>query len=163
MTTATIDKSRLRWLKESDAPIRSWQVTAVEDRNGVPLIGNDSGPTINPLTSVSRLVATTREAMVKSIVVLDVGSMDGKTVRQIADITTLHLLLNIAPDAGDRSVESILALFDRSVAPQEMTPFDRGLLAGLYTPPTNAVTAGETRRRIRRTLTRGRGYAADQK
>ena len=61
-------------------------------------------------------------------------------MEQLADVATLHLLLDIKPDAAS-SPGSILSLFDDRpegvAAPQGLSAYDRAMIEALYRPHEN--------------------------
>lgn len=85
--------------------------------------------------AASRIVAPSRYDIVASYVVIDIERIVGATTTQLADFATMQLLNNAGEASEGVPAGSILGLFaqtDPAAAPSEMSPFDRGLLAGLY-------------------------------
>ena len=109
---------------------------------GTKLASDDTG---------SRLVTSVREEMELSFVAIDSDFGEGKTLRQLADFATLHIMLDIKDEAGAFDGDSILALFeDRSgwVPPMRMSAFDRAALGGLYRQKYNNRSAIQQRENI---------------
>lgn len=99
----------------------------------------------------SRLTTGVREETQVSFVFIDRDLSEGKSLRQIADFATLHLLLDIKDDAGRRNGDSILALFEQRpgwVPPLRMGNFDRGMLSGFYSQKHNNRSAVQQRENI---------------
>lgn len=129
-------------------PIWSWHVTDLRGRDGEQLAQGKSG--VNDFAVVknaaaSRLYTNIREDMLAGFVVIDRPKTVGKSLRQIADLLTMHLLLDVKPDAGSRDKASILSLFeprgDNEALPARFSSFDKGALTGFYTQRENNRTA----------------------
>lgn len=129
-------------------PIWSWHVTDLRGRDGEQLAQGKSG--VNDFAVVknaaaSRLYTNIREDMLAGFVVVDRPKTVGKSLRQIADLLTMHLLLDVKPDAGSRDKASILSLFeprgDNEALPARFSSFDKGALTGFYTQRENNRTA----------------------
>ena len=146
--------------------VASWHVTETRARDGQELDGAKqlsdrnkkiantqaaTGVSINATvvrnSAATRLYTNTREDMAFGFAVIDKQKLPGKTLRQLADLATLHLLLDVRQDAGASNRGSILSLFeDRPQgvsAPAEMTQFDRAMVQGLYAPSENNRTAAQ--------------------
>lgn len=99
----------------------------------------------------SRLVTGVRDEIEAGFVAIDRDLAEGKSLRQLADFATLHLMLEIKPGAGRRDGDSILALFEQRpgwVPPARMSNFDRGALSGFYTQKYNNRSAVQQRENI---------------
>lgn len=129
-------------------PIWSWHVTDMRDRDGNQLAqgsmqGNDFA--VVKQASASRLYTNIRQDMLAGFVVVDRPKTVGKSLRQIADLVTMHLLLDVKPDAGSRDPGSILSLFapraENEALPARFSSFDKGALTGFYTQRENNRTA----------------------
>lgn len=154
-------------------PIASWHVTDMRGREGEELGqmgslgGNGPGagfPTdakIVRQATDSRLVSNVREDMLVGFVVFDRMATPGKTLRQLADIATMHLLLDINQRAGERDPGSILSLFEERAegmkAPERLSKFDRGALRGFYTQRQNNRTARQQAENIAKAIEKGAG------
>jgi hypothetical protein len=145
-------------------PLWSWHVTDMRSRDGAQLAqgsmnGNDFA--VVKQASASRLYTNIREDMLAGFVVVDRPRTVGKTLRQIADIVTMHLLLDVKHDAAARDMSSILSLFETrgegQIAPDRFSSFDRGALTGFYTQRENNRTATQQRENIAKSIQRGAG------
>ena len=144
----------------------SWHATETRARDGQELDGakqlsdrNKKLMTANAANSVginaqvvrnsaaTRLYTNTREDMAFGFAVIDSGKLPGKSLRQLADLATLHLLLDVKQDAGTSNRGSILSLFeDRPqgvAAPAEMSALDKAMVQGLYGPSENNRSAAQ--------------------
>ena len=147
-------------------PVASWHVTDTRDRDGQELSGSDKASdykkrlmTANAASSVgintkvvrqsaaTRLYTNTREDMLVAFAVIDRQQSSGKSLRQLADLATLHLLLDIKQDAGDANRGSILTLFaprpEGAAPPIGLSDYDRAMVEALYTPPENNRTPAQ--------------------
>ena len=161
-------------------PVVSWHTTETRARDGQELDGakqlsdrNKKLFNTNAANSVginaqvvrnsaaTRLYTNTREDMAFGFAVIDSGKLPGKTLRQLADLATLHLLLDIRQDAGTSSRGSILSLFeDRPqgvAAPAELSAFDKAMVQGLYGPSENNRTAAQQFSQIATAIRRSAG------
>lgn len=148
----TISRQRL---SSGGAPIRSWHAVETIGRAGEALDeagAAGTGARTARFARASRIVENTLPAMAMGFVIVDTNAITGKTLQQLADITSMHLYLDLAPTAAAK-VEpgSILTLFqprDEGVAaPSRMNTFDRGVLRGAYAG-TNSYQASFQRSRI---------------
>jgi hypothetical protein len=91
----------------------------------------------------------------------------GKTLRQLADISTMHLLLDINQRAGERDPGSILSLFEERAAglsaPARLSRFDRGTLRGFYTQRQNNRSARQQAENIAKAIEKGAGEEQAQR
>ncbi|HET9356159.1 MAG TPA: hypothetical protein VFO42_08355 [Sphingomicrobium sp.] len=145
-------------------PVWSWHVTDMRDRDGNQVAqgsmnGNDFAVVKN--AAASRLYSNVREDMMAGFVVIDRQQTVGRTLRQLADLTTMHLLLDVKPGAGKEDMGSILSLFeargDAGTAPARFSSFDRGVLTGFYTQRENNRSAIQQRENIAEAIRRGAG------
>lgn len=161
-------------------PIASWHVTDMRGRDGEELgqmgrIGVGAGPgqsapanaKIVRQATASRLVSNVREDMLVGFVVFDRMATPGKTLRQLADISTMHLLLDINQRAGERDPGSILSLFEERAAglsaPKRLSRFDRGTLRGFYTQRQNNRSARQQAENIAKAIEKGAGEEQAQR
>lgn len=160
-------------------PIASWHVTDTFSRDGVQLgqvgsmgvgspgAGSPASATVNRNASASRLYSTVREDMLAGFVVIDRQKTPGKSLRQLADIATMHMLLDLNQQAGERDAGSILSLFeDRPEggrAPMRLSKFDRGALRGFYTQRENNRTAAQQANNIARAIEKGAGEEPEKR
>ena len=167
----------LNYFTAAQRPVTSWHVTDTRDRDGKELASmgsltaGDAGgsvPTdakIVRQASASRLYSNIREDMLTGFVVIDRQATVGKSLRQLADLATMHLLLDVKQDVGAKDSGSILSLFEPRpadvTAPRSMSRFDRGALAGFYTQRENNRTAAQQRNNIADAIKRGAGEKKD--
>ena len=146
------------------APVWSWHVVDTRDRDGTQLAqgsidGNDFGVVKN--ASATRLYSNVREDMLAGFVVVDRQQTVGKTLRQLADLVTMHLMLDVRAGAGARDRSSILSLFESraesELPPPSMSNFDRGALAGFYGQRENNRSARQQRINIAQAIKDGAG------
>jgi hypothetical protein len=149
---------------ELPGPVWSWHVTDMRGRDGQQLgqgsiDGNDFSVVRN--ASASRLYSNVREDMLAGFVVIDRQQTVGRTLRQLADLTTMHLLLDVKPGAGKQDMGSILSLFEArgegAAPPARFSTFDRGVLTGFYTQRENNRSATQQRENIAEAIRRGAG------
>lgn len=156
-------------------PVTSWHVTDMRGRDGEELgsvrsivdpssgaaLPTDSSAKVTRNFTAGRLVSPVREDMLVGFVVFDRMATPGKTLRQLADLATMHLLLDVKPDAGKANAGSILSLFEPrpegATPPARLTRFDRGTLTGFYTQRENNRTASQQRENIAKAIEKGAG------
>lgn len=152
-------------------PVASWHVTDMRGRDGEELgqMGSLGGvPTdakIVRQAGSSRLYTNIREDMLVGFVVIDRMATPGKSLRQLADLATMHLLLDVNQDAGERDPGSILSLFEQrpegAAAPKRLSRFDRGALRGFYTQRENNRSARQQAENIAKAIEKGAGEEPD--
>lgn len=146
--------------------VASWHVTDTRDRDGqelasagkvsdrkkklfnMPAATSDSiSASVVRQSAATRLYTNVREDMLVAFAVIDRQKCSGKSLRQLADLATLHLLLDINQDAGESTPGSILSLFeDRHegfAPPATLSEFDRVMVQALYTPEENNRTPSQ--------------------
>ena len=148
-------------------PVTSWHVTDMRDRDGQELGsvksigGTPADARVVRQASASRLYSNIREDMLVGFVVFDRMATPGKTLRQMADLATMHLLLDVKQNAGGADPGSILSLFEPRpagyAAPARLSRLDRGALAGFYTQRENNRTAAQQRLNIAKAIEKGAG------
>lgn len=145
-------------------PVWSWHMTSMVSRDGVLLgsggmAGNDFAVVKN--AAATRLYSNVRQDMQAGFVVIDRTKTVGTTLRQLADLATMHLLLDVRWDAGARDRSSILSLFhpreNGEAPPARFSSFDRGALAGFYTQRENNRSAVQQRENIATAIRKGAG------
>jgi hypothetical protein len=158
-------------------PVASWHVTDTFTRDGVETgqMGSLSAaggalPTnakVVRQAGASRLYSNIREDMLVGFVVIDRQQTPGKSLRQLADLATMHLLLDINQEAGTRDPGSILSLFEARgeglAPPARLSRFDRGALKGFYTQRENNRTAAQQTNNIARAIEKGAGEEPEKK
>ena len=147
-------------------PVWSWHVTDMRGRDGTQLAqgqinGHDFAVVKN--AAASRLYSNIREDMLVGFVVIDRQRTIGKSLRQLGDLATMHLMLDVRQNAGGRDSGSILSLFEPGDAPPGMSRFDRGALAGFYAQRENNRTAMQQRENIAEAIRHGAGQEPDKK
>jgi hypothetical protein len=151
----------------ASGPVWSWHVTDMRSRDGVQLAqgqinGHDFAVVKN--AAASRLYSNIREDMLVGFVVIDRQRTIGSSLRQLGDLATMHLLLDVRPNAGARNSGSILSLFEAgAVPPDRLSRFDKGALTGFYTQRENNRTATQQRENIVEAIRRGAGEEKDKK
>jgi hypothetical protein len=148
-------------------PVASWHVTDTFSRDGVEmgqmkaLGGMPADAKVNRQYGVSRLYSSVRDEMLVAFVVIDRMATPGKSLRQLADLATMHLLLDVNQEAGARDPGSILSLFEERAegmaAPARLSQFDRGALRGFYTQRENNRSARQQAENIARAIEKGAG------
>lgn len=120
-------------------PVYSWHTTSVYARKAL---------------MASRLYTPVEEEMDVGMVVIDRQATIGKSVRQLADFATLHLMLDINWRAPRHRRGSILALFDDRKTVPRMSSFDRTALRAFYAVRDNNYAAAMQRQNIARAMRR---------
>ena len=109
----------------------------------------------------SRLYTPVREDMLVGFVVIDRMATVGKSLRQLADIATMHIMLDVNQEAGGRDPGSILSLFEARAegapVPDRLSQFDRGALRGFYTQRENNRSARQQAENIASAIQKGAG------
>ena len=145
-------------------PVWSWHVTDMRDRDGNQVAqgkmgGNDFAVVKN--AAATRLYSNVREDMLAGFVVIDRMATVGRTLRQLADLATMHLLLDVKPGAEKQDMNSILSVFEArsgtAGVPARFSSFDRGILTGFYTQRENNRTASQQRENIAAAIKNGAG------
>lgn len=121
--------------------------------------GNAITDGISRSFGATRISANVRSDILLSVVVIDINQSPGKSLRQLADFATMHLLLNLTVKSLDEAnPSSVLSLFmphEGMAVPQRLSLIDRATLHGLYVPRSNNFTAQEQRERIIGTIKKG--------
>lgn len=156
-------------------PVASWHVTDMRGRDGEELGGVrsivdpgsgarlpvDGSAKVTRGVTVGRLASPVREDMLVGFVVVDRMATPGKSLRQLADLATMHLLLDVNQEAGERDPGSILSLFEErgagAPAPVRLSKFDRGALRGFYTQRENNRSARQQAENIAKAIEKGAG------
>lgn len=150
--------------------VTSWHVTETRGSEGQSLGGYDpggqsSGAKITRSISSTRLYTPARQEMQLGMVVVDKGQTVGHTLRQLSDLATMHLLLEIKASAGTKDPGSILSLFeprpDGQQKPQRLSRLDRGAMAGFYAQRENNLTSAQQRSAIAKAIVQGAGRVPD--
>ena len=156
-------------------PVTSWHVTDMRGRDGEELgsvrsivdpnsgakLAVDSSAKVTRSITAGRLVSPVREDMLVGFVVVDRMATPGKSLRQLADLVTMHLLLDINQEVAGSDPGSILSLFEArgqgAAAPARLSKFDRGALRGFYTQRENNRSARQQAENIAKAIEKGAG------
>lgn len=134
----------LRDFAASDRPVRWWQMSMPVDSatglRAVRLPGdctNDCTLAMHaaPQTSVfaaSRLNTQIVDAIIRTVVIVDIDEAVGLSVLQLADYIAMVTLAQIDPDADTSGYASILNVFDDPQSSASLTDWDQAYLGGLY-------------------------------
>jgi hypothetical protein len=118
-------------------------------------------------SSATRLYTNVREDMLVGFVVIDRMATPGKSLRQLADLATMHIMLDVNQDAAGRDSDSILSLFEQrpqgTTAPPRLSRFDRGALTGFYTQRENNRSARQQAENIARAIEKGAGEEPEKR
>lgn len=154
-------------------PVTSWHVTDMRGRDGQELGqmgmlgGMPADARINRNAAASRLYTNVREDMLVGFVVIDRQQTVGKSLRQLADLATMHIMLDVNQDAGGRDPGSILSLFEERTegapVPARLSQFDRGALRGFYTQRENNRSARQQAENIAKEIQKGAGEESPAK
>ncbi len=147
-------------------PIASWHVTDTRGADGEQLAnlgiaGAAEDAKVSSSITTSRLYTPVRQEMLLGMVVVEKTRTVGHTLRQLADLATMHLLLEVKASAGSKDPTSILSLFEPrpadQVVPQRLSRIDRGAMAGFYALRDNNFTSARQRENIAKAIERGAG------
>lgn len=136
----------LERFKSSEAPVRWWQITMIVDEFGYPAIvlpDETGGATTRGY--VSRLKASTNDALWGSLIIVDATKLGAVKWPQLADYLAMVSLAQVDPE-GAPGQDSILGLFNSSTPPAGLTELDRTYLRALY--DMNTMTMPSTQRGI---------------
>lgn len=140
---------RERVLAET-GPVRAWNRIVVRDVNGQPIrlgeaqarvIGDQARfpdyAQVEPFAASDPTIVT---EITGAAVLIERAAAERFTLAQLADYATLRTLVGTGtPDEGDPvPARTILTLFGDPDPPEEMTAFDRALVAQLYDAARNA-------------------------
>lgn len=162
MTEAEIDALAAR-----PGPVLSWRIVETmrydggrpERAESVEGVTAAKPPLVIRNALATRNQENVRQDITMSIAAIDMDSIRGKTLQQLADFATLHLFLDLSPEAAERAGDSsMLSLFsDRPAGaplPTSLSAFDRGMLKGLYGERRNNFDSHRQRERMVRQITR---------
>lgn len=161
----SLSPAGVKLFTEKPRPVLSWHVIEMRDRDGNELgnsrelgmakarildqpaaAGAPMSAKVLRNTGATHLATSSRADMLFGFAVIDAAKIQGKTMEQLADLATLHLLLEIKQDAA-ASPSSILSLFDdrpEGVAPPPgLSSYDRAMIDGLYKPSENNRTPAQ--------------------
>lgn len=129
-------------------PAYSWHTINRYTRDGIHM------DKVVRQAAATRLYTNIREEMESGLVVIDRQATIGKSLRQLADFATMHLMLDVNWRSPRIDRSSILALFADREPPLRMSSFDRGALSGFYLQRENNRTAAAQRQNIARSMKR---------
>jgi hypothetical protein len=124
-----------RRLRVDDAPALAWNVVRTRTRDGMPVTrreGHRDIPEARMWSAHSKIYTATREDIVSTVVMFDVGAVESATLKQLGDYISMRAFANDYSGHDDAG-GSILTLFDAGGArPTELTEADFEFLASLY-------------------------------
>ena len=132
-----------RNFRTGDQPVRWWQISIpIDSESGGravrlpgdidPATGKPDAPEIQ-VFAASRLRTQVRDDLVRSIIIVDVDSLGGANLVQLADYLALVALAQVDAEADTAPYPTILNLFaDPASAPAGLTDWDRSYLTALY-------------------------------
>ena len=128
-------KTALERFRQSDAPVRWWHVS-------MPIVGatgarairmpGDSGPVFVPGEGLVNRGRPITDSLNKVIVIVDAGKVEDIAGDQLADYLAMISLAQVDPDGDTTAYDTILNLFEPSVARTGLSAWDRGYLEALY-------------------------------
>ena len=172
---------QLKQFTSVQRPVTSWHVTDIRGKDGEELgsvrsvvdgmagvnLPTASGAHVTRSISSSRLYTPVRQDMLVGFVVIDRKATPGKSLRQLADLATMHILLDVNQEAGGRDPGSILSLFEERgegiAAPARLSKFDRGALRGFYTQRENNRSARQQAENIAKAIEKGAGEEPEKR
>ena len=127
---------KLRVLNER-GPVRAWNVSELRGFDGRPLEA-DAG--LNNVRLNSRLNHTVTNEITGAMMLIEFAAAKDKTLKQLADYASMRAFVGTESVESDLGIplDTILTLFGDGNAPEELTEFDRALIAKLYSLPRNA-------------------------
>jgi hypothetical protein len=161
----SLSPAGIKSFTEKPRPVLSWHVIEMRDRDGNELgnsrelgmakarildqpaaAGAPMSAKVLRNTGATHLATSSRADMLFGFAVIDAAKIQGKSMEQLADLATLHLLLEIKQDAA-AGPSSILSLFnDRpegAAPPPGFSSYDRAMIDGLYRPQENNRTPSQ--------------------
>jgi hypothetical protein len=134
----------LESFKNSQAPVRWWQITMMVNEFGEPaiilpgindfILNSETGDMLYPMVrgEVSRLKSGIQDVLWGSLVIIDVNKLGNAKWPQLADYLAMVSLAQIDPNGKPSGYDSILNLFSADTPPLGMTDMDRTYLRALY-------------------------------
>lgn len=131
------DERDLRRFAESEVAVRWWTVSALMDERSrkvlVPIWGAPAS--IVDTTGDPYFGQNRREALLTTLVILDLSRMNGVTDEALGDYLSMVVLANIDREARAGSYATILNLWDGGATATALTRWDRAYLTALYEAP----------------------------
>lgn len=156
-----LTRDQVNGLARSKGPAAAWHVEGRVDADGVPLTRDTlTGQYVIEATNTpSRITTSWRPHFVAAVVVVDVDSLAGLTVTQLADYAAMRAFARTDPARLDKSAApTILNVLETpmgSAVPITITQWDLAFLKSLYASAENQRAArqrGEMKRIVREQL-----------
>ncbi len=152
-------RAALRRFRETDAPVRWWHVSGLYDTHHRAFV-NTSGSLPGAINSDSSIYfnQNRRQAFLNAIVIVDVSQLESVQLGALADFLAFVILAEVEPERPRLPVPSILNLWRNGSDVEDLTPWDTGYLAGLYSANVRvsgsgtAVETGYQKTEIARTV-----------
>jgi hypothetical protein len=145
-------RAALQDFRESDRPVRWWQVSMPVDsesgKRATRIMGECMGQCLDPHKRMggdvlsyapilntfiaSRITSQVVDNIIRTIVVVDVNQISGMDPAQLADYIAMVSLAQIDPQADTSGYASILNTFSSQNSATSLTAWDRAYLSGLY-------------------------------
>ena len=162
-TTSNRGSAALDVFQTSEAPVRWWHVSLpiVVDTgsSAIRLPGKD--PVDNPCRTRSggwaRDCDEVTDRIMRMMTIVDIDGLEGVNLAELADYLALITLAQIEPDADYREFDTVLNLFDPTMAVSGLTDWDMIYLRALYSGDAEHVTPGEQAGRMLPGLREARG------
>lgn len=121
-------------------PVRAWNISELRDSDGRRLEANAG---INNVRLNSRLTYNVTSEITGAMMLIEFGAAKTKTLKQLADYASMRAFVGTqsVDDDSNLPADTILTLFSDQAAPEELTEFDRALIAKLYSLPRNALSS----------------------
>ena len=129
-------------VEKETGPTRAWHASIMGDRFGKPkldLYGEPKVKRSNP--SASRIRNMETQLIVGSVVLINRGAVEGKTIQQISDFATFRALAPV--NTKNLAIDSILTLFRDDAAPPALTDFDKAYLSAYYSSDTQILSSDQ--------------------
>ena len=149
-------------LRENPGPVWSWHNTQTKRADGGPVSEGEVGRAVIVRGAVmSRLSSPVRKEINGGFVVLDLDSIDGFTLKQIAEFAVMRGLAQTRDgQSGKFGFESILNLFVDGKPTEGLTSFDREYLSSIYRGG-NGFTYAQKTRQVAQDVARKENSTAD--
>lgn len=156
-----VDRSDVTRMIRDPSPAAAWHVEGRLDADGIAVTRDriTGQETIERTDSASRLSTASRPHFLASIVVVDLDSLGGLTVTQLADYAAMRAFARTDPRrVAKSSAPTILSAIEApmdSAVPLTLTEWDLALLKSLYASNANRSASrqrSEMKQIVRRTL-----------
>lgn len=129
---------------------------SAQDTSGLTGPAPGWSPTMVHVRTSGHINRNVREDMSRAIVIVDAGRISGVRLDALGDYIAMVTLAQVDPDADVSNVPSILNLFAGGTinpsAPTDLTNWDKAYLEGLYSANRYALSSGQQRGRIVRSM-----------